>query len=285
MTTVTRPQSTEKPEKAAKPERTRGIGGALRWFAMTFGLLIILLGAWQISALINPSTFIPSPAQIGTYFVKMFFLGGVGNLTPADAWLGQALPTIGRALLGLALGAVMGVLIGVATGLNRVFRYSTSWVLEFLRAVPPSAVLPLFIVMLGGEDWMRVAFIAYAVSLYVLINTANGVSSVDPTLIMMGRSFRLTGPQIVWRIVLPAAQPQIWAGLRIATIGATILAIVSEFFNAVNGIGYQIQWNVGRFNMQGMWAWILLLALFGLALNLTIEGVERRVLRWHRNSH
>ena len=275
VTTATRP--------TAAPRRR--VLGVLRWFAMTFGLLIILLGAWQLSAAINPSTFIPSPAQIGAYFWKLFFAGGVGALSPANAWFGQALPTIGRALLGLAFGAAAGIIIGVVTGLSRPFRYSTSWVLEFLRAVPSSAVLPLFIVFLGGGDWMRVAFIAYAVSLYVLINTANGVSSVDPTLVMVGRAFRLTRPQIVWRIVLPAAQPQIWAGLRIATIGATILAIVSEFFNATNGIGYQIQFNVGRFNMQGMWAWIVLLAIFGLVLNLTIEAIERRVLSWHRNSH
>ena len=271
--------------RAARPARRRGPAWGAKWFAMTFGLLIILLGAWQLAATINPSSFIPSPAQIGSTFWRQFVAGGVGAMSPADAWFGQALPTIGRALAGLALGSLAGILIGVLTGLSRVARYSSNWVLEFLRAVPPSAVLPLFIVALGGGDWMRVAFIAYGISLYVQINTANGVSSVDPTLVMMGRSFRLSRAQIVWRIVLPAAQPQIWAGLRIATIGATILAIVSEFFNATNGIGYQIQWNVGRFNMQGMWAWVMFLALFGLLLNLTIEGVERRVLRWHRNSH
>lgn len=257
----------------------------LKWFAMTFGLLIILIAAWQIAATVSPTPEIPSPARIGAYFWNQFFGGGGRGLSASDAWLKHALPTMGRVLLGFVLGSAVGIVLGILTGLSRVFRYSTSWVVDFLRAVPVVAVLPLFIVLLGGGDGMRVAFITYGISLYVLINAANGVASVDPTLIMMGQAFRLSRMQIVFRIVIPAAQPQIWAGLRIATIGSLILGIVSEFFNATNGIGYQIQFNIGPFNMPGMWAWILLLALFGLALNLTIEGTERRVLRWHRQSH
>ena len=271
--------------RAARASARRGPVWWVKWFAMTFGLLIILIAAWQISATISPTPEVPSPARIGAYFWNQFFGSGGRGLSASDAWFGHALPTMGRVLLGFVLGSTVGILLGILTGLSRVFRYSTSWVVDFLRAVPVVAVLPLFIVLLGGGDGMRVAFITYGISLYVLINAANGVASVDPTLVMMGQSFRLSRRQIVWRIVLPAAQPQIWAGLRIATIGSLILGIVSEFFNATNGIGYQIQFNIGPFNMPGMWAWVLILALFGLALNLTIEGVERRMLRWHRNSH
>jgi len=262
----------------------RGPGWWASRLAMTFGLLVVLIAAWQIAALIAPTPYIPSPAQIGAYSWRLFFAGGA-YLAPADAWLKNGLPTIGRALLGFALGSLWGIALGTLIGLSRVFRYGTSWVVEFLRAIPASAVLPLFILVLGGTDWMRIAFVAYTLSLYVLINTAGGVSSVDPTLIMMGRSFRLSTAAIVWRVVLPAAMPQIYAGLRIGTIGATIVAIVSEFFVATNGIGFQIRSTSGVFNYGGMWAWILLLSVFGLLLNLTVELVERRLLAWHRNSH
>lgn len=262
---------------------------SLAWWlsqaAMTFGLLIFLLLAWQIAAWIAPNPQIPSPAIILGYTWQLFIAGGAQGMSSETAWFGHALPTVGRALLGFLLGCFWGIVLGIFTGLSRVFRYTTSWVVEFLRAIPTSAVLPLFIVLMGGTDWMRVAFISYGLSLYVLINTASGVASVDPTLILTGRAFRLSRPAIVWRIILPAAQPAIWAGIRIATIGATILAIVSEFMVATNGIGYQIQYNVGRFNLPAMWAWIVFLAIFGLILNFVVEGTERRVLRWHRNSH
>jgi len=281
-------QALARPARNGGPRRERGARRGPGWWAsrlaMTFGLLIVLIAAWQIAALTAPTPYIPSPAQIGAYAWRLFFAGGA-YLTPADAWLKNGLPTIGRALLGFALGSLWGIALGTLIGLSRVFRYATSWVVEFLRAIPASAVLPLFILVLGGTDWMRIAFVAYTLSLYVLINTAGGVSSVDPTLIMMGRSFRLSTAAIVWRVVLPAAMPQIYAGLRIGTIGATIVAIVSEFFVATNGIGFQIRNTSGVFNYGGMWAWILLLSVFGLLLNLTVELVERRLLAWHRNSH
>jgi len=267
---------------AVRPRRSAG------WWAsrvaMSIALPVILIAAWQIAGTITPSAFIPTPAKIGETAWKLFFAGG-GYMTPAKAWFDAALPTIGRALLGFALGSIWGVFLGTCMGLSRLFRYTTSWVFEFLRAIPATAVLPIFILFLGGSDAMRVAFIAYSLSLYVLINTANGVGSVDPTLIMMGRSFRLSRGAIVFRIILPAALPQIYAGLRIGTIGATILAIVSEYFVADNGIGFQIRSTSSGFNLPGMWAWILLLMVFGLLLNLTVEAVERRVLAWHRNSH
>ncbi len=261
--------------------------GARWWLsrvAMSVALPIILLAAWQVVGTISPSPFIPTPQKIAAYAWNLFFAGGA-YMSPTKAWFGAVLPTVGRALLGFALGSLWGVILGTFMGLSRAFRYTTSWVFEFLRAIPATAVLPIFILFLGGSDAMRVAFIAYSLSLYVLINTANGVGSVDPSLLMMGRSFRLSKPTIVFRIVLPAALPQIYAGLRIGTIGATILAIVSEFFVADNGIGFQIRATSSSFNLLGMWAWILVLAVFGLLLNLVVEGVERRVLAWHRNSH
>ncbi len=267
---------------AVRPRR--GAGWWTSRIAMSITLPILLLAAWQIVGTIAPDPFIPTPQKIGLYAWKLFFNGGA-YMTPTKAWFGEALPTIGRALLGFVLGSLWGVILGTFMGLSRVFRYTTNWVFEFLRAIPATAVLPIFILFLGGTDWMRIAFISYSLSLYVLINTAQGVGSVDPSLIMMGRSFRLSRPAIVFRIVLPAALPQIYAGLRIGTIGATLLAIVSEFFVADNGIGFQIRATSTSFNLPAMWAWIVFLAIFGLLLNLVVEAVEHRVLAWHRNSH
>jgi ABC-type nitrate/sulfonate/bicarbonate transport system permease component len=262
----------------------RGAGWWASRIVMSVALPIVLLTAWQIVGTISPNPFVPTPQKIGEYAWKLFFAGGA-YMAPEKAWFGQGLPTIGRALLGFVLGSLWGIILGTTMGLSRFFRYSTGWVFEFLRAIPATAVLPIFILFLGGSDAMRVAFIAYSLSLYVLINTANGVGSVDPSLLMMGRAFRLSKATIVARIVLPAALPQIYAGLRIGTIGATILAIVSEFFVADNGIGFQIRATSTSFNLPAMWSWIVLLSVFGLLLNLVVEAVERRVLAWHRNSH
>ncbi|GAA2176043.1 ABC transporter permease [Agrococcus versicolor] len=264
-----------------------GAARARRWAmvaATRLGLLVVLLAAWQVAATVQPNPHLPPPMSILDAARRLFVTGGA-YLSPETAWLGNALPTIARALAGFALGSLWGVTLGVVVGLSRPFRVGTGWVIEFLRALPASAVLPLFIVVLGGTDAMRIAFIAWTLSLYLVINAAGGVASVEPTLILMGRSLRLRRAAIVRRIILPAALPQIFAGLRIGTNSAIILAIVSELFVASDGIGYQIRLTGSSFDYRAMWAWILLLSLVGVAINVVVELVERRVLGWHRRSH
>ena len=150
---------------------TAAPGGAGRLgsrFVYSFGLLIVLLVLWQAGTTLNPSPFFPTPLKSGTHAWKMFFGAADGALL-TDARAKHTLQTLGRVLLAFVLGSGAGILLGTATGLYRVLRDATDPVVEFLRSVPATATLPLFIVLLGGEDSMRVAFIAYGISWYVLI--------------------------------------------------------------------------------------------------------------------
>ena len=227
--------------------------------------VIVLLLLW------NP--FFPAPSAI------------IGNLFTrglAENWLMRdLLPSLGRIALGALFGSLWGVALGVWMGLRGSVRATVSPAVEFLRSIPATAVLPLFIVLFGGGDDMRVIFIAYGVSWYVLINTIAGVRSVDPAAVNMARSFRVSGPRIVFRVVIPAALPKIFAGFRIASTAALLLAIVSEFMLSTNGIGYQLIQTQARFQLLDMWSWMLVLAVLGLIINFTLEAVEHRVLRWH----
>ncbi|GAA3687309.1 ABC transporter permease [Arthrobacter ginkgonis] len=269
----------------ARPGKgTAAPGGAGRLgsrFAYSFGLLIVLLVLWQAATALNPSPFFPTPLKIGTHAWKMFFGAKDGALL-TDAMAEHTLQTLGRVLLAFVLGSVAGILLGTATGLYRVLRDATDPVVEFLRSVPATATLPLFIVLLGGEDSMRVAFIAYGISWYVLINTANGVGAIHPTQLAMGKAFRLSKWRTLTGIILPAALPKIFAGLRLALTGALMFAIVSEFMLATNGIGFQLIQSQARFQILDMWAWMLLLAVLGLLLNSVLEAIEHRLLAWHR---
>lgn len=252
-------------------------------FLYTFGLALVLLVIWQIATTLVPSPFFPPPWTIMTNGASMFFGGDSGALV-SDAVRVDIVGTVTRMLLGFILGSVFGILFGVVIGLSRIAKDVTAPVIEFLRSIPASATLPLFIVLLGGDDGMRVAFIAYGVMWFVLINTAAGVGSIHPTQLAVGQAFRISRWKQLTGIVLPAASPKIFAGLRIANTAALMLAIVSEFMLATNGIGHQLLVAQSRFQLVNMWSWMFVLALLGLLLNTLLELIEKRMLGWHRLS-
>jgi len=243
--------------------------------------LVVLVALWQLVTIYNPSPFFPPPIAIAQNLGFLLF-GGSAVFTPV--FYEDFLSTVGRMLLGYAIGAVWGVVIGTAMGLSRGARETVTPIVEFLRSIPATATLPLFIILLGGGDDMRVVFIAYGVSWFVLINTASGVGSIHKTMLDLGQVFRVHPVRRLFSIVLPAASPKIFAGLRIASTAALLLAIVSEFILASNGIGFQLIQAQGRFQLLNMWSWMLALAILGLIINFLLDFIEGRVLAWHRLS-
>lgn len=262
--------------RASPPSRTRG---AITQVAYVVVPVVLAVGAWQLATSVARSTFFPTPFAIVERLIDVL------TTTGADAPLtGDLLPSIGRMLLGFALGSAWGIAVGVVLGLSRPAREVVTPVVEFLRSIPATAVLPLFIVLLGGGDDMRVVFIAYGVSWFVLINTTAGVASIHATTLDVGRVFRISPLRRLLGIILPAASPKIVAGLRIANTAALLLAIVSELFLSTNGVGYQLVQAQSRFQLLDMWVWMLVLALLGLLLNAVLELLERWLLDWHRRS-
>lgn len=252
--------------------------------AYAFGLLVILTTAWQVATVVARSPFFPTPTAIVTNAGRLFFGAQAQTLFLTPAITVDAASTIWRMLAGFALGAVFGILVGSLMGLSRVAREVASPIVEFLRSVPAAASLPLFIILLGGDDQMRIAFIAWGCSWFVVVNTAAGVASIHPTLLSVGTAFRISQTRSFLSIVLPAAMPKIFAGLRIALTSALLLAVVSEFFLAADGIGFALIQSQRRFQLMDMWSWMLMLAVLGLLLNTLLELIENRTLAWYRLS-
>lgn len=261
-----------------RPRRGRRFLVGLAYFVIP---LAVVVAAWQLATTLAPSPFFPPPAAIAANLWKLLF-GGPEFFTPV--FFADFLTTVGRMTLGFAIGAVWGIVVGTLMGLNRAARETVTPIVEFLRSIPATATLPLFIILLGGGDDMRVAFIAYGVSWFVLINTASGVGSIASTMLDMGRVFKISAPRRLFTIILPAAMPKVFAGLRIASTAALLLAIVSEFMLATNGIGFLLIQAQGRFQLLDMWSWMLALAILGLLINSLLDVVERRTLAWHRLS-
>ena len=276
--TSTRALAARASRPAVRPRWQRALV-SFAYFAIPIAAVIVI---WQLVTMLNPpAPFFPQPFAIIANLWDLLF---GSPKAVQQVFYGEFLQTVGRMALGFAIGAVWGIVIGTIMGLWRGARETINPIVEFLRSIPATATLPLFIILLGGGNDMRVVFIAYGVSWFVLINTSVGVGSVHKTLLDVGKVFKISPARRLFRILLPGAMPKIFAGLRIASTAALLLAIVSEFMLATDGVGYMLVQAQGRFQLLNMWSWMLALAILGLIINSLLEWIEGRLLGWHRQS-
>ena len=193
----------------------------------------------------------------------------------------DVVPSLSRLLSGLAIAVVTGVGGGLVLGLTRV-RQVVSPIAEFLRAIPPVALIPAGIVTLGVGEMMKISIIASACVWPILLNTIDGAAGVETTLLETARSYGIRPFDRLRFVIVPAALPRIFAGVRTSLSLALVLMVVSEMVASTNGIGFFILRAQRSFAIAEMWSGVVLLGLLGCALNYGFTIVERRVLRWHR---
>ncbi len=249
-----------------------------------YGLGLAIIIAWQIAAAQAGSVFFPTPLEIVVRSGELWFSGPPSHFFLSEGVFKDVLPSLMRLLGGWALAVVVGGSLGVLVGRSRVVSDIIDPALQFLRAIPGPALIPIFIILLGTEATMRVSLIAFGSVWPILLNTIEGVRTVDPVQIDTARSFQLPFMARMRRIVLPAAMPKIMAGMRVSLSLSVILMVVSELVASTNGIGYRILNAQMMLLLTDMWCGMLLLALLGYGLNATFLQVERRVLAWHRGA-
>ena len=204
----------------------------------------------------------------------------------ADGRLVMALAvSLGRGVAGFALGAGLGVAVGAVAGRHPLVRRLIDPLVELLRPLPAPAIIPVAILLLGIDSAMKVAIIAWACFFPVLLNTIDGVRGVPPALIETARNFGLRYAARFFAVVLPAAMPVIFTGLRIALAVMLILTVVTEMVAGNNGIGFLVLEAERTFRIAEMYGFIFALALVGYALNRLFLSVDRRVLAWHHRMH
>src|SRR5262249_61443138 len=151
--------------------------------------------------------------------------------------LGDLLPSLWRMFAGYFIGVALGVAIGLVMGYVRFFYNLLEPITEVLRPIPSPAYLPIMILFLGIDDEMKIFMIAFASVFPVLLNTYNGVRSVDPIQVQTARTLGVSGRKLLTRIVLPASSPYIFTGMRISLAVALIVIVISQIVAASNGIG------------------------------------------------
>jgi ABC-type nitrate/sulfonate/bicarbonate transport system permease component len=180
--------------------------------------------------------------------------------------------------IAVAVGCVLGLMLGYLRELDPWIRP----VLEYLRFIPAVAILPAALLLFGPTDTMRVFVIAFGSVFPVLLAAIDGARRVEPLLLEVARVERLTIPERLFRVVLPAAMPSIFAGVRIALSIALVMMVISELIAADNGLGFYILRNQRLFQTANVYAGVLTIGTIGLVLTLALLALEKRVLAWHR---
>ena len=243
-------------------------------------VLAAAVAAWQLGTEAANSPFYLPPSQIVPDMYHLWFSGPASHLWLTHDATANLLPSIGRMLAGWAIGAVAGIAIGVAIGRLPLLADLTEPVVHFARAVPPPALVPVFLFVFNIGTPMEIAAIIFGVIWPVLLNSIDGARHVHPGHLETARAFRVPSLTRLSRIILPSAAPKILAGLRLSLGLALVLMIVSEFVGSTNGIGNEMLKDQSLFNVPGMWDIVVLLGLLGMIINAAFSLVERRVLAW-----
>jgi ABC-type nitrate/sulfonate/bicarbonate transport system permease component len=141
--------------------------------------------------------------------------------------------------------------------------------------------VPIAILFLGLGDEMKIFVIAFSSFFPILLNTYSGVRSVDLIQINTARTFGKNAGATLLKVIVPAALPQIFTGMRVSLAISLIMVVISEMVASVDGIGYYILNAQRAFRVPEMYAGVITLGLLGYALNALFVRVERYVLRWH----
>lgn len=269
-----------------RPTRRRSAKGSRRFqdFAVRWGALLAIGLVWELAARLANNLFFPPPSQIIERFFELWFSGPPTTFFLTESVATNILPSLSRLLGGWAAAVVFGVLLGVAIGRSKVVGDFVEPIIHFVRAIPPPALIPVFFILLGFGNEMRVTLIAFAVIWPVVLNTIDGVRSVEPLHLDTGRVFEFDWRKRFFGIVLPSASPKIFAGMRVALSVAIIMMVISEMVGRPDGIGNIILGAQRTYRMVDMWAGILLLGILGYVLNAILSAVETRITRWHRGS-
>jgi ABC-type nitrate/sulfonate/bicarbonate transport system permease component len=235
---------------------------------------LLILAAWQAWTVHANDPLFPRLSTILVQFRDMWLF---------SQFQLHVVPSLIRIGAGFALAVLLGVIIGIPLGLSRWGRMLAMPHIEWWRAMPPPALLPISILLVHSiGDRQKISFIAFFCLFPILLNTIDGVRGIDPTLIETTRSYGIRRFERIRRIVLPAALPQIFAGMRTSLSLAVIIMVLTEYFSSTSGVGYVLLISKNTFQLAPMWAAIVLIGVLGYLLNVLLILVERRVLAWHR---
>ncbi|OEZ49944.1 putative aliphatic sulfonates transport permease protein SsuC [Janthinobacterium sp. MP5059B] len=217
-----------------------------------------------------PANLLPAPSDIGATIAELARQGLAGHVLASTA----------RVAIGFAGGALLAIVLGAAVGLNRTAEALLDPTFQALRAIPSLAWVPLLLLWLGIDEAPKLVLIGIGAFFPVYMGVASGIRDVDRKLIDAARLYRLSRPALARRVLLPAALPAIFTGLRNGLSLAWMFMVAAELIAASQGLGYLLSDGRETSRADIVLAAIVLLAVLGKASDSLMQHLETRLLAW-----
>ncbi len=243
----------------------------LRWLKIAAPLSLIVL--WQLAVStkwLNPGLF-PPPSAIALNFVAYATSGELAT---------NAAATLSRLMIGLLIGGIPGTLIGLAMGMNRWVRAYFGPVIALLYPIPKIAILPLFYFIFGTGEAAKWAAVAVGVFFLMAINTEAGVRQIETIYLDVARAYRMRPATFFFRVLLPGALPNIYAGMKLSIGIGIVLAVAAEYQLTRTGLGFAIFNAQQLLDVERLYAALVAVSLLGFGLATLVDAVEAVALPW-----
>lgn len=248
----------------------------LRSALYVLALPTVLFITWWVFSAYSTNVYFPSLRRILGVFPATWFEGGWNSRIVVDGF-----SSVWRLAVGFSLATLLALTLGTLIGLSSRARAYCEPTLELFRAIPAPVLVPVISLFAGIGDEMKIFVIMLGCLWPILLNTVEGVRAVDTVMIETAKSYHLKTFRRIQKLILPAASPQIIAGMRQGLSVGIILMVISEMFAATSGLGFTVVQFQRNFALPEMWTGIIVLGMLGLVASLLFQVFENRTLRWY----
>ncbi|HXJ82933.1 MAG TPA: ABC transporter permease [Candidatus Methylomirabilis sp.] len=251
--------------------------GAARESIVSGVTIVALVGVWLVVTMVFRVSplILPSPKAMTDELGTLLSVGYAGK--PLYLHVGKSLF---RSFTGLVAGIALAVPIGLFMGYSRTVNAALVPIFGFFRPIPPIAFIPLMILWFGIGELSKILLIFAASFNYTVLNSAAGMRAVPEQLIRKGQNLGLTRWQLFSGVMLPAAMPHVFTGIKISTAVSWAIVVAAELIAAQEGLGFIIQDAGTFFRITDVFVGIIIVGLIGVTLEIVISLIERRTLHW-----
>lgn len=270
------------PSPALSPSRVpawpRWIGQGAATTGLALALPLALLALWHVTATQGwiSAQILPAPAIVWATFVELIVSGD----TTANLGI-----SLGRVAWGFFAGGAIGLAIGIAMAVSPTVRAYLHPTFLALTQVPVLGWIPLLMMFVGIGEALKIIIIAKATLVPVALNTYQGIRNIPENYFEVASIFRFSRAQTIRQVVLPAALPSVFNGLRLGLTHAWLALVTVELLASSEGIGFQMVWGRQLFQLDVVLASIVVIGLVGLFFDQLFQVVERYLLRWRRTAY
>jgi len=267
---------------AARPEGRRSNAGGRRataWLRLISPVAVLVV--WQIVSqvgLVSEQT-LPSPTQVWSTAVSLV----TQDSSAYGTLQGNLVVSLERVAIGFAVGASIGLLLAVIGGLSRLGENAVDPLMQMLRTLPLFGLIPVFIVWFGIDNTPKIILIAIGSAIPLYLNAFAGIRNVDPKLHELSRVLHLSRRELITKIVLPGAMPQILVGIRQSLGVAWLALVVAEQINTSAGLGFMMSQATQFLRLDVIIVALLVYCVLGLLTDWLVRIAERRALSWRRS--